>query len=129
LSTPAPRLSRGTVNPMGDHAAEAKTPEKTPENGPPEIPASSTPPLPAGDSSGLPPVIVPQPDTGYTAAGVPTLEGVREKIETRYGTALGATELAEETAGGRASTDRYEARQKAAADKLEEIRESMHRDD
>ena len=39
----------------------------------------------------------PVPDAGYTEAGVPTLEGVREKIETRYGTALGATELAEET--------------------------------
>jgi hypothetical protein len=126
---------------MGDDAAEAKAPEKAPEkapakapenapeNDPPEIPASSTPALPAGDSSGLPPVIVPQPDTGYTAAGVPTLEGVREKIENRYGTALGATELAEETPRGRASTDRYEARQKAAADKLKEIRESMHRDD
>jgi hypothetical protein len=126
---------------MGDDAAEAKgpegapektpekAPEKTPENGPPEIPASSTPAHPAGDSSGLPPVIVPQPDSGYTAAGVPTLEGVREKIETRYGTALGATELAEDTPGGRASTDSYEARQKAAADKLKEIRESMHRND
>ena len=118
---------------MGDDAAEAKAPEKAPakapESGPPEIPASSTPANPAGDSSGLPPVIVPQPDTGYTAAGVPTLEGVREKIETRYGTALGATELAEDTPGGRASTDSYEARQKAAADKLKEIRESMHRDD
>jgi len=125
------------VKPMGDDAAEAKAtekgperaPEKGPENDPPEIPASSTPAHPAGDSSGLPPVIVPQPDTGYTAAGVPTLEGVREKIETRYGTALGATELAEDTPGGRASTDSYEARQKAAADKLEEIRESMHRND
>ncbi len=128
------------MKPMGDDAAEAKgpeeatkapekTPEKAPENGPPEIPASSTPAHPAGDSSGLPPVMVPQPDTGYTAAGVPTLEGVREKIEIRYGTALGATELAEDTPGGRASTDSYEARQKAAADKLKEIRESMHRND
>jgi hypothetical protein len=126
---------------MGDDAAEAKAtekgPERAPENAPenatekapPEIPTSSTPAHPVGDSSGLPPVIVPQPDTGYTAAGVPTLEGVREKIETRYGTALGATELAQDTPGGRASTDSYEARQKAAADKLEEIRESMHRND
>ena len=39
----------------------------------------------------------PNIDTGYTDAGVPTLDGVRDKIETRYGTALGATELAEET--------------------------------
>lgn len=73
----------------------------------------------------LPPVTIPEPDTGYTPAGVPTLEGVREKIETRYGTALGAAELAEDTAAGRSVTERYEARQKAAADKLDEIRASM----
>lgn len=71
----------------------------------------------------------PVPDTGYTTAGVPTFEGVREKIETRFGTALGATELAEETAEGLTATQRYEARQKAAADKLEEIRASMHKKD
>jgi len=66
-------------------------------------------------------------DTGYTEAGVPTLDGVREKIETRYGTALGATELAEETPEVRAAADQYEARNKAAAEKLEEIRASMHK--
>ena len=69
------------------------------------------------------------PDTGYTPGGVPTLDGVREKIETRYGTALGATELAEETTEGRIAAQRYEARQHAAADKLEEIRASMHQQD
>lgn len=67
------------------------------------------------------------PDTGYTPAGVPTLEGVREKIEGRYGTALGATELAEETTEGRAAAQQFEARQKAAEEKLEEIRASMHK--
>ena len=66
------------------------------------------------------------PDTGYTAGGVPTLDGVREKIETRFGTALGATELAEDTPEGRTAAQQYEARQHAAADKLEEIRASMH---
>lgn len=70
-----------------------------------------------------------EPDTGYTESGVPTLEGVREKIETRYATALGATELAEDTPEGRSAAERYEARQKAAADKLEEIRESMRDDE
>ena len=50
-------------------------------------------------STPLPPVPTPNIDTGYTDAGVPTLDGVRDKIETRYGTALGATELAEETPG------------------------------
>ena len=68
---------------------------------------------------------VPQPDTGYTDAGVPTLEGVREKIETRYGTALGHTELAENTPERQRAAEQYEARQKAAAEKLEEIRKSM----
>ncbi len=66
-------------------------------------------------------------DTGYTAAGVPTLEGVREKIETRYGTALGATELAEETPEGRTAAEQFQARQEAAARKLEEIRASMRK--
>lgn len=70
---------------------------------------------------------VPTPDTGYTDAGVPTLEGVRDKIETRYATALGATELAEETSEVRTAEQQYAARQKAAADKLEEIRSSMHK--
>jgi len=67
------------------------------------------------------------PDTGYTDAGIPTLDGVREKIETRYGTAIGATELAEETPEARTAAQRYEAQQKAAADKLEEIRASMRK--
>ena len=80
-------------------------------------PAVPTPPVPT------PPV----PDTGYTDAGVPTLDGVREKIETRYGTALGATELAEETPEARTAAERYEAQQKAAAEKLEEIRASMRK--
>lgn len=71
------------------------------------------------------PAPVPQPDTGYTDAGVPTLEGVREKIETRYGTALGHTELAESTPEGQRAAEQYEARQKAAAEKLEQIRKSM----
>lgn len=68
-------------------------------------------------------------ETGYTDAGVPTLEGVREKIESRYGAALGAAELAEETPEGRAAAEQYETRRKAAAEKLEEIRASMQRED
>lgn len=67
-----------------------------------------------------------EPDTGYTTAGVPTLDGVREKIETRYGTALGATELAEETPEARSAAEQFDKRQKAAAEKLDEIRASMH---
>ena len=65
-------------------------------------------------------------DTGYTPAGVPTFESVREKIETRYGTAIGSTELAAETPEGRSVEEQYEERQRAAAERLEQIRKSMH---
>ena len=97
----------------------------------PQTPGSQTPTPGSHDAPAtpLPPVPTPNLDTGYTEAGVPTLDGVREKIENRYGTALGATELAEETAEVRTAADQYEARNKAAAEKLEEIRASMHRPD
>ena len=65
-------------------------------------------------------------DTGYTAGGVPTFESVREKIETRYGTAIGASELAADTPEGRTVEEQYDARQRAAAERLAEIRKSMH---
>jgi hypothetical protein len=68
-------------------------------------------------------------DTGYTPDGIPTFESVREKIETRYGTAIGAAELAAETPEGRSVEEQYEERQRAAAERLEEIRESMRRKD
>ncbi|MFG1934228.1 PspA/IM30 family protein [Mycobacterium sp. NPDC048908] len=68
-------------------------------------------------------------DTGYTSGGVPTFESVREKIETRYGTAIGASELAAETPEGRTMEEQYDARQRAAADRLAEIRKSMHGDE
>jgi hypothetical protein len=65
------------------------------------------------------------PDTGYTPGGVPTFESVREKIEDRYGTAIGSSELASETAEGRQVEEQYEARQRAAHDRLEQIKASM----
>ena len=69
------------------------------------------------------------PDPGYDGAGVPTFESVREKIETRYGTALGATELDAESPEGRQVEDQYEERQRAAAERLAQIRESMRSDE
>ncbi len=90
------------------------------------VSAAGDKPAPPGPATG--PAAAPA-DTGYTDAGVPTLEGVRDKIESRYGTALGATELAEETPEGRAAADRYQARQQAAREKLEEIRASMRDDE
>jgi len=110
--------------------AVTPTPPATPPT--PAAPATAATPAAsatASTASPLPSVPTPILDTGYTDAGVPTLDGVREKIETRYGTALGATELAEETPEVRAAADQYEARNKAAAEKLEEIRASMHKPD
>ncbi len=93
--------------------------ESTPE---PEPAAETTPPAP-------PAAIPVEPvDTGYTPSGVPTFDSVREKIETRYGTAIGSAELDAETPEGRTVEERYDARQRAAAERLDEIRKSMHKD-
>ena len=75
----------------------------------------------------VPPPAAPA-DTGYTAGGVPTFESVREKIETRYATSIGAAELDAETPEGRSVEEQYDARQKAAAERLAQIRQSMHPD-
>jgi len=61
----------------------------------------------------------------YTSSGVPTFESVREKIQNRYETSIGAAELAAESAEGRDVEEQYEARQRAAAERLAQIRESM----
>jgi phage shock protein A len=66
--------------------------------------------------------------TGYTTSGVPTFDAVREKIESRYETSIGAAELDAETPEGRDVDEQFEARRRAAADRLTQIRESM-RDD
>jgi phage shock protein A len=71
------------------------------------------------------PLAAPDIDPGYDKSGVPTFDSVREKIETRYGTALGAAELDAETPEGRSVEEQYEERQRAAAERLEQIRESM----
>ena len=94
----------------------------------------STPEAHDGTSEALePPPPTPPPaeaaDTGYTPGGVPTFESVREKIEARYGTAIGASELAAETPEGRSVEEQYEERQRAAAERLEQIRKSMQTDD
>jgi phage shock protein A len=72
--------------------------------------------------------VAPDADTGYTSSGVPTFDSVREKIESRYETSIGATELDAETPEGRDVDEQFEARQRAAADRLAQIRGSM-RDD
>jgi phage shock protein A len=97
----------------------------------PDEPTPAPEPTAEATSSRVPePSAAPPPaepvETGYTAAGVPTFESVREKIETRYGTAIGASELAAETPEGRTVEEQYDAHQRAAAERLAQIRKSMH---
>ncbi|WP_297608531.1 PspA/IM30 family protein [Nocardia sp.] len=66
---------------------------------------------------------------GYTTAGVPTFESVRDKVEQRYGTAQGMDELDRQTPAGRSVEEQWDARQKTARERLEQIRKSMHGND
>lgn len=84
---------------------------------------------PASDPVSATPPLEPDVEPGYDDTGVPTFESVREKIETRYAASLGAAELAAETPEAQAVEERYAARQRAAAERLAQIRESMHHDD
>jgi phage shock protein A len=70
----------------------------------------------------------PDSDPGFDDSGVPTFESVREKIEHRYETSIGAAELDAETPEGRDVEEQYEERQRAAAERLAQIRKSMHDD-
>jgi phage shock protein A len=70
----------------------------------------------------------PDLDPSYTASGVPTFESVREKIEGRYETSIGSAELDAESPEGRDVEKQYEDRQRAAAERLAQIRKSMHDD-
>lgn len=74
------------------------------------MPDDSTPPPPEGD---------------YTESGVPNFDYVRDQIENRVTTALGSTELAGETPEATAFDEKLAERDKAARDKLEEIRRSV----
>ncbi len=70
-----------------------------------------------------------EPDPGYDAAGVPTFDSVREKIESRYGSSLGASELDTESQEGRDVEEQFEERERKAAERLAQIRESMRTDE
>lgn len=110
---------------MSDPKADAPAPDEVA----PDEAASSALPAEVTPASDPTRTVMPSPvapaETGYTPDGVPTFDYAREKIETRYGTAIGGAELAAETPEGRTVEEQYDARQRAAAEKLEQIRASM----
>jgi len=61
----------------------------------------------------------------YDDVGVPTFEHVRDKIEGRYATALGSTELTEESEAGRSIAQQEADHDAAARERLEQIRRSV----
>ncbi|MEU5761973.1 hypothetical protein [Nocardia sp. NPDC047648] len=89
-----------------------------------------------GGGSAVPAVPVPPPGMpgtapsgGYSVSGVPTFESVRDKVEQRYGTAQGMGELDRQTPAGRSADEQWQAREKAARERLDRIRESLHGND
>ncbi|MBW0105034.1 hypothetical protein, partial [Pseudonocardia sp. KRD291] len=70
-----------------------------------------------------PPDATPAPD--YDEHGTPSLDHVRDKIESRYATSLGAGELAGDTDRVRDADEQQAEREKKAADRLAEIRRSL----
>ncbi len=136
--------------PSGDDAGLAGLPAETP------IPEDAAPPAIEDDEDVIDAEIVesplltpatygnpeaygslPAPD--YSEAGVPSLDYVRDKIENRFGTAIGSAELAQAAADREAiakaaaqqrayvtADQQREARAQAAKDKLDEIRRSLH---
>ncbi|HEY2701462.1 MAG TPA: hypothetical protein VGJ45_38825 [Pseudonocardiaceae bacterium] len=63
--------------------------------------------------------------TDYTNEGVPNFDFVRDKIESRFATSLGSTELAGMTPEAATVEDQFAKREQAGKDKLEEIRRAM----
>ena len=111
------------------------------------VPEASAPPPLDDDADVVDAEIVESPDpaphvwlppSDYSEAGVPSLDYVRDRIEGRYSTAIGSTELAqaaadrerarraaaEQTAAVTAEAQR-EAREQAVKEKLDEIRRSL----
>jgi hypothetical protein len=90
------------------------------------IPGGAPGIAPLSDGTGPPPVV---PDGDYTSAGVPTFDYVRDRIEGRFATSIGAAELAGGTAPTASVEDQFAERERAGRERLEQLRRSMRRDD
>ena len=82
------------------------------------VPSEVEPPPPPRDTD-------PAEATTDYVDGVPTFDFVRDRIEERYATAVGTTELAEGTTAGRSLAQQEEDRDAAARERLEQIRRSL----
>jgi hypothetical protein len=112
----------------GDHVVDAEIVSFDTDG--PAGAAGDAPPAEAGPVapvSGMP--VPPAGIAGYTAGGVPTFESVRDKVEQRFGTAQGMSELTTQTPAGRSVEEQWEAREKAARERLEQIRKSVRGSD
>ncbi len=67
----------------------------------------------------------PLPDPDYTEAGVPSFDYVRDQIESRFATSIGANELAADTPRGSAVEEQFAHREQAGKDRLDAIRRAM----
>lgn len=68
---------------------------------------------------------VTSPAHGFTEAGVPTWDSVRDSVESRSATASGREELDRESSSGRTLEEQWNDRAAAGRSKLDEIRRSM----
>ncbi|WFR71159.1 hypothetical protein P9209_17810 [Prescottella defluvii] len=98
-------------------AGGGHTPDIPPDPSRPTAPPDVPPPMTMAGAA------VSGPD--YTDSGVPTFDRVRDKIEERFGTALGSEELERDSRAERDLDEQWQAREKAAHDKLDEIRRSI----
>lgn len=122
---PGPEIPAHPGVPTPDPAAPSgPTPDVTPD---PSGPGPITPPV----ASAAPVDLTPPgdaPDPFYNESGVPSFDAVREKIEGRFATSVGAQELDGESAAGQSFQKQWEAREKAGQDRLEQLRASIRPD-
>ncbi|BAD56772.1 hypothetical protein [Nocardia farcinica] len=103
--------------------ADAVSPATPPARPEPGTPGSGQ----VGGPVPPPPVASPPSGAGgYTSSGMPTFDSVRDKVEQRFGTAQGRSELDRETPVGRSVDEQFAAREEAARERLDRIRRSLH---
>jgi hypothetical protein len=79
-----------------------------------------------GAAVALPGAIPPDaPATDYTDDGTPNFDYVRDRIESRIATSIGAGELAGNTPEAATVDEQFAAREQAGRDRLEQIRRAM----